>query len=275
MVCSMAPDSWMILPVVPEGMKPFPVTVPAENYKYVSNKRNALNCMPDPRARRTLHARRGLSSHSDLGLATGRGYSHVGVSTRSKARRCNRCWRWAKSRGCNDDNKSKQLTLVLERNKSGAAWLKSRGRRKAMAEYSQQFGAGMERQPIKYHFPPQSLWKSKLMILSTTDIMAGKQELSGLLCKGNICIPRFLVEGARHCQADISGDRAERRLLASRWAVPTGQHRRLARIQETVLAWAPVGGKRCCYIAAAADKEWGEGWGSPGYNSTTVKNRAC
>ena len=105
-----------------------------------------------------------------------------------------------------------------------------------MAEYSQQFGAGMERQPIKYHFLPQSLRKSKLMILSTTDIMAGKQELSGLLCKGSICIPRFLVEGARHCRADISGDRAERRLLASRWAMPTGQHRRLAHIQETVLA---------------------------------------
>lgn len=47
------------------------------------------------------------------------------------------------------------------------------------------------------------------MIFSTTDVMGGGgsgQELFCLFCKGNIWILRFLLKGARCCQADMGTD---------------------------------------------------------------------
>ena len=69
-----------------------------------------------------------------------------------------------------------------------------------------------------------------------------------------VCIPRFPLEEARHCRADVSGDQAEHWPLACRWVVPTGQHVGLAHTQETVPRLRSCQGE-CCYIVAAADEK--------------------
>jgi len=73
MVSSSISNSSVLLPVVPEGRKPFPVIASEGD---LTRQRQEWQWTP------------GLW---DLGLAAGRGHSHIRVSAGSKARRCNRC----------------------------------------------------------------------------------------------------------------------------------------------------------------------------------------
>lgn len=84
----------------------------------------------------------------------------------------------------------------------------------------------------------------------------------------NLSFPKFLLE-ARHCKADISGDRAEHWLLACRWMVPTGRHMGLACIQEIMPCLSSCQGK--CYIMVAADEKVRE---RIRLQATTAKKRA-